>query len=71
MSCRYTKSELDKMIYEFRDIDLKTGKVVNTFYVKGEIYIPGCKKVHEMNKWFEAPDYLKTAGCDCVAQRVM
>jgi hypothetical protein len=68
---RYKKAELDNMVYEFRDIDLKTGKIVNTFYVKGEIYIPNNKLVHEMNRWFDVPDFLKTAGCDCVAQRIM
>lgn len=68
---KYTKAELDNMIYEFRDVDLKTGKIVNTFYVKGEICIPNSKLVHEMNRWFDVPDYLKTAGCDCVAQRIM
>lgn len=71
MGCRYKKAELDSMIYEFRDIDLKTGKIVNTFYVKGEIYIPNNKLVHEMNRWFDVPDYLKQSGCDCVAQRIM
>lgn len=71
MGCKYTKAELEKMVYEFRDIDLKTGKIVNVFYVKGEIYIPNNKLVHEMNRWFDVPDYLKPAGCDCVAQRIM
>ena len=72
MSCKYKKSEIDKMVYEFRDIDMKTGKIVNVFYVKGEIYLgPHNRAVHELNKWFDVPDFLKQSGCDCVAQRVM
>lgn len=71
MSCKYKKSEIDKMVYEVRDIDFKTGKIINTFYVKGEMYIPNNRLVHEMNRWFSMPDYLRTKGCDCVARRVL